>query len=456
MAGIGFELRKLLGRGSYSEVLKTYAYAGLISSGPWVLSILAVMLLGLLSLQPWAGNQDVDAFLISITYLVASSLIITGLIQLLLTRFIADQLYEHKHDQVVPNLNGALLLVNLLGGLVGAAALFTLFPGRPVYAWLMLSGFMLLSNIWILTILLTSLKNYTGVLMAYGMGYGCVLLTGLALQNFGIEGLLAAFVLGQGLLVIYMLWLILKEYPADEFIAWDFLNPKLAHYSLMAIGFLFNLGIWADKLLFWLNPATSQPIIGSLRASPLYDLPLFLAYLSILPGMAVFLVRLETDFAEAYEGFFNHIRRGATLAEIEQQRQQMVESVRLGIYEIFKIQGITILLLMLLGPKLFKWLGFSNNYIPLFNVDLIAVGLQVLLLALLNVLFYLDRLRAACGLCALFAISNFLLTYLSQQLGPAYYGLGFAMAILISTIATLWVLSQEMHRLTYQTFMLQR
>src|SRR3569833_679014 len=147
MAGIGFELRKLLGRGSYSEVFLFFVFVGLFCSGLWVLSFLAVLMFGLLSLQPWAGNQDVDAFLISITYLVASSLIITGLIQLLLTRFIADQLYEHKQDRVVPNLNGALLLVNLFGGLGGAVILFTLFPSRPIYACLMLSGFMLLSNI---------------------------------------------------------------------------------------------------------------------------------------------------------------------------------------------------------------------------------------------------------------------------------------------------------------------
>ena len=42
MAGIGFELRKILSRDTYTATLHAYVYAGLISSGPWVLSIISV------------------------------------------------------------------------------------------------------------------------------------------------------------------------------------------------------------------------------------------------------------------------------------------------------------------------------------------------------------------------------------------------------------------------------
>ena len=49
MAGIGFELRKLLRKQTYAGLLQAYAFAGIISSGPWVLSIVGIMLIGLLS-----------------------------------------------------------------------------------------------------------------------------------------------------------------------------------------------------------------------------------------------------------------------------------------------------------------------------------------------------------------------------------------------------------------------
>lgn len=50
MAGIGFELRKLMKRDSYLSILQAYTYAGIISSGPWVLSIIAVLIIGIISI----------------------------------------------------------------------------------------------------------------------------------------------------------------------------------------------------------------------------------------------------------------------------------------------------------------------------------------------------------------------------------------------------------------------
>ena len=62
-------------------------------------------------------------------------------------------------------------------------------------------------------------------------------------------------------------------------------------WSLVWVGFFYNFGLWLDKFMFWFYLPTSQPIIGPLRASLIYDIPVFLAYLSIIPGMAVFLVK---------------------------------------------------------------------------------------------------------------------------------------------------------------------
>lgn len=50
MAGIGFELRKMLKRDSLLGLLRAYTYAGIISSGPWILSIVGILLIGILSL----------------------------------------------------------------------------------------------------------------------------------------------------------------------------------------------------------------------------------------------------------------------------------------------------------------------------------------------------------------------------------------------------------------------
>jgi len=280
-------------------------------------------------------------------------------------------------------------------------------------------------------------------------------LVSVALMDYGVNGLLFGFVLGQALLLFLLLWLVIRDHPSRSLLAFDFLNRKKCFYILAVTGLLLNMGIWADKFIFWFNPVTSEAVIGPLRASFIYDLPIFLAYLSIIPGMAVFLVRMETDFSEQYDNFYNAVRGGSTLEKIEYYRDGMVLTVRQGITEIFKVQGMTILLGMLFGTAVLNYFGISLLYIPLFNIDLIGVGLQVLFMALINVLFYLDKRISAACLCGLFFVGNISLTLLSQWLGPLFYGYGFALSLLLACGIAVLVISRCFERLEYETFMLQ-
>jgi uncharacterized membrane protein len=102
-------------RDSFWGLLRAYGYAGLISSGPWVLSILGVMGIGIFSVNR-VSSVFVRQFLVSVTYLMAASLIVTGFLQLMFTRFIADRLFDKDEDAVLPNLFGALALTTLGAG----------------------------------------------------------------------------------------------------------------------------------------------------------------------------------------------------------------------------------------------------------------------------------------------------------------------------------------------------
>ena len=71
MAGIGFELRKILRKDTLFGVLRAYAYAGVISSGSWILSIIGILLIGILSLPFVIPGVQVAQFQVSVTYLIA-------------------------------------------------------------------------------------------------------------------------------------------------------------------------------------------------------------------------------------------------------------------------------------------------------------------------------------------------------------------------------------------------
>ncbi len=455
MAGIGFELRKLLQTKSFLGMLRAYGFAGAISSGPWLLSISSVLAIGILGRDSGAAGQSMVRFQVSVTYLIASTLILTGGLQLALSRFCADRLFEKKPYLVLPNLLGAITLTSLCSGAIGTLLVATLFREPLAYRVLMVATFVTLSNIWIVVVVLSSLKAYRQVLLSFAIGCSVVVGAALLLRSFGHPGLLLGFLLGHAVLMFVLLGLVMRSYPGKGLVAFQFLERERFYPSLFLVGLIYNLAIWADKIVFWYNPATSEHVIGPLRSSLIYDIPIFLSYLSIVPGMSVFLVRIETDFVERYDAFYDAVRNGDTLDNLERLKDAMVYVVRQGIYEILKVQGLTVILLILCGSQLLSALGISQGYLYLFYIDVVAAGLQVLLLAVLNIFFYLDQRRITLGLSVVFLVSNTVFTLLSQYFGPAYYGYGFASAMLLTNLIGLWLLSSKLDTLEYETFMMQ-
>lgn len=456
MAGIGFELRRILKRDNLSSLIGAYGLAGIISSGPWVLSVLGVMLIGVVSLSLSVPDPEIIQFLVSVTYLMAISLILSGLFQHVFTRWVADRLYEKNNRLILPNLMGVLWFSTLLALICGLPAAVFLLPGTSaLYKLLMLTNFVVLCNVWPVTIFLSGMKSYGLIVALFAISYLTAIAASLMLARFGLEGLLGGLLLGHSLLLFSFLFTIVRQYPSNTPLGFDFTRRTQIFPALIATGLLFNAAVWADKFIFWFHPDTSQHVIGTLRASVIYDLPIFLAYLAIIPGMAVFLVRMETDFSEAYDRFYRAVREGDTLARINGFRDEMVRVARNGIYEICKVQSFTLILLFLWADELLSAIGISTLYLPLFYIDLVSVSMQLILLAIQNVLFYLDARHINVSLCVVFFLSNLVFTLITIELGASFYGYGYAGATLLSSIIGLALLSRKFDRLEYETFMLQ-
>lgn len=456
MAGIGFELRRILQRNTLTSLLAAYAYAGVIGSGPWVLSIVGVLAVGLLSTAAHGPSAVVAQFQTTVTYLIVASLILTGPLQLSFTRFCADRLFERRQEWILRNFHGVMLLVTWSAGLIGLGAALFLFPQESATFRLTgVAALVLLSNIWIATIFLSGMKRFHTIVALYAAGYGVSVLAAFLLRRYGLEGLMAGFVAGQALLLAGAIALMLREFPSERFVSFEFFDRRYHFRSLVWTGLVYYLAVWADKLIFWYWPPTSQAVIGPLRASIIYDLPIFLAYLAIIPGMAAFLVRIETDFAECYTAFFDAVRDGGSLGQIGQLCDAMILAARNGIVEIIKIQAITSLLVICGGEALLRLLGFSLYYLTPLILMVVAASVQVVLMGVLNVFFYLDKRREALGVCVLFLVLNVGLTVLSLRLGPSFYGYGFAGANLVAAVVALIRLDTVFSRLEYDTFMRQ-
>ena len=226
MTGIGFELRKYLDGDTRHGSLDAYRFAGLVSVGPWILFILGLMLIGLGVLAQSVSSLDARSYTTSVIWLIGTSMILTGLLQFMFARFVADRLVEGKYEYINPNLLGAILLTTAFSGVIGIASALLVSRGGLVYEMLMIGNFVLLSNIWIIVVFVAGLKRYKLILASLAAAYSVTAVFSLMLMSMGLNGLLIGLLLGHGLLLFTMLGVVMPEYPVTKGVRLDFLKPS--------------------------------------------------------------------------------------------------------------------------------------------------------------------------------------------------------------------------------------
>ena len=158
MAGIGFELKKLFSKKGLFALVRAYGYAGVVCAGPMILGM--VLLFGVHTIAAFFGTakQEQELLICMITYALLISLLLTNIISMVTTRYIADMLYMEKAEKVMPSFYGSTGLLLGIGGVV--FGIFLLFCGvNPVYRIILFMLFMELIVVWMQINYLTAVKN---------------------------------------------------------------------------------------------------------------------------------------------------------------------------------------------------------------------------------------------------------------------------------------------------------
>lgn len=454
MAGIGFELRKTLASQSISSMLTAWGYSLALSSGPYIITIVSLLLINFLFYGLVEKPFTIVQFQITVTYIIAFSLIYSSFSTLFITRFVSDRVFEKRFEKILPNVMGIIILNTISSFLLSLVFSLSLLwqSVNLLFAVLFSLTFSLFTGLWIAYIVLISLKEYKFTLLSFAISYILFLPIALVLMRFGMEFLLLSFFMANSLLLSLLLLRLVYLFYSDRLFSLDFLQER--KYRLYTLtGLLYNLGIWADKIVFWFNPETGTPVLGPFRYSVFYDVPVFLAYLSIAPGMAVLFIKVEGEFAEHYERYYDAVRGGAVLEKIYLYGNYLISSARSVILDTIRIQGIFAVLIIVFEEVIFTLLKLPKIYMPLFNILLFGSIFLLSLLSVLAMLFYFDRQREAFLVGLTFFVSNFVFSIITQALGPTFYGYGYALSALLSSIISVILLRRFLNELHYYTFM---
>lgn len=166
MAGIGFELKKLFKKSGLAATARAYGYAGIICAGPMILGI--VLLLGIMFLCNQTGGTRFERELLicMVTYSLLASLTVTSFLSMVVTRFLADMLYEEKLEAILPSFWGSTGIMLIAGGIL--YGIFLIFSGVGLVDKLLCFGlFGELIVTWNAMSYLTAIKDYKGILLSF-------------------------------------------------------------------------------------------------------------------------------------------------------------------------------------------------------------------------------------------------------------------------------------------------
>ena len=431
MAGIGFALRKTLERRTFTAYVRAYMASLAYASGPWICTIVALG--GIVAFASSSLPETVvEQFTVTTVYIYAFSLLLSGGIQVLTTRYVSDQLYRKNEEEISPAIVTALLLTMTLSLLLGTicARLASLPPA------LELSGiflFCLVNGLWVIMSYITCLKDYSLVTGAFF--FGMVLATSLALLlsfygPYPLLGLVWGYSAGHLFVFAVLVHRSFKELHGDWQFSFGYLSYFRRYPLLLLIGFLTNLAIWIDKFVIWFHHGSA--VWGIFFFYPLYDIPAYLAYLTAIPSTAFFLIKVETNFARQFEDFIDALLNHPSVV-IREKKLSMIESVYSGLGQLLSLQGVITLICMMTAQEILDFLWLDECSTTLFRFFLLAAYCHFAFLHIIILLMYFDKRREIFLLLSFFVICSAGSSHLLASYGDIhYFSLGYLLAAALS------------------------
>jgi polysaccharide biosynthesis protein PelG len=451
VAGVGFVLRKLTARGDLLGVAQGYLHASISTSGGWLFTILTLSAISTFGPR-FASYEDLSNFRLIVVYNFAFSLVFTGPLTMVLTRYLSDRIFARTVDGIPGMVVGGLATALVLALPVAGPFYFwytELSTAARLAAWV---GYVLVSGIWVLGVFLSTLKEYAAVTRAFAVGMLVALTAAYNVgPDAGVGGMLIGFDVGLACVLFALVGRVFAEFPFPIKEPFAFMPYFRLHWALALGGGVYYAGVWVDKWLMWTAPERVT-LTSGLVMNPDYDSALFLASLTLVPSMAVFVVNVETRFFDRYHKFYGQIASHATLHRIRENQLALVRAVFLGSRQLVVPQVGLVLTLLALAPAIFSAFDIPYGQIGIFRITALGALFQLLFLLLTIVLSYLDLHRLTLALHSLFFAVNALGTLATLWLGFPTYGYGYFLASVVAFLTACVVTLRCLEDLPYHAF----
>jgi len=453
MAGIGFTLKRLASKDNLIGIARAYTHATMASSGPWLFTVLALGGVTLFYSDAFSVNTLIN-FRIVVVYNFGFSLMFAAPIYMVITRYLADSIHNKNVTHTPTIMLSSMIRLYVI--LIPLALYFYGYYTNHTLAMRLsaIANLFLISPIWLLGVYMTALKDYKAVTRSFGIGMLIAIVLGQLLKpTYADVGLLNGFNIGLAYIAFSLVAKILAEYPYQLVSKTDLKAYFSKYWELAVGGFFYNAAIWVDKWLMWIYAPEAVTTPSKMTYYPNYDSAMFLAYLTIVPAMAIFIFSIETNFFLRYQRFYYDILEHKPLAVIRENHKKIIATILASSRNFFVIQGTITLVCILTAAKLFDLLNINYLQIGIFRLGTLGAFFHVLLLFELIILSYFDCRKITMWIQGFYLAANALLTLWTIHLGFPYYGFGYFLSSLMAFMFTSFVLFEHIQKLPYHAFL---
>ncbi|HAZ11766.1 MAG: hypothetical protein A2X86_00925 [Bdellovibrionales bacterium GWA2_49_15] len=451
MAGIGFRLQSYFSSHDLLRNLRGAVYSVFISSGPWLITIFSLAYINSFS-ATYLGDPDKYLYKAIVSYAYAFSLIVFGAIEMPVTRYLADKLFLKDLHDIRPLYYGlcfCLMIFSLLSCLL-------FFSFLPVPFFLKVASFFFVTLtmlIWPAMIFLSAAKNFQVIVIGFIIGALTMAFAGkFGLLYGGVGGLIGGMACGQLLIFLILSVCIFYEYESFDFTSFEILTYFRRFKKLSLGGLCYYLGVWVDKFIFWFS-SSGQQILGPLYTNTEYDTAMFLAYLTILPALTIFVVQIETNFYVKYLYYFKLLDEKSPLSMLDSAHQDMMIALKHGLNAMIKVQSLLSLTIWFFAADIMLFLKLPTIMISIFRFGVLGTYFQALFMIFNIILLYFNAQKPVLINYAIFFITNAGLSMMSVYAGKKYYALGYALSSFITLCISYYKLNYHLQHTHEYVFM---
>lgn len=458
MAGIGFELKKLFQKKGVLNTAKAYGYAAVVCAGPMILGVMLIFGLTWLCGRFQVPMHTRELLICMITYTLLASVTITSFFSMVVTRYVADMLFEEERDAVLPCFWGSTVLMMAIGSLL--YGIFLLFSGATLPQGILC--FMLFNElivVWNAMSFLSAVKDYKSIFLSFFVSIVVSLLLGTLFLWRGmpaVDALLLAVSVGYGVMLIWNVILLHRYFSHTNLGAFTFLKWIDAFWPLAFSGLFMNIGMFSHLVIMWFSDI-QQHVHGLFYGAPWYDVPALLAFMTSLITTVNFVVSVEVNFYPKYRNHYSLYNDKGTIKDILQSEEEMLNTLKTEVFYTSLKQLLFTAGCIAVGGYLLDMLplGFNEIMRGYFRTLCVAYGLYAVGNMVMLLLLYFTDYNGAFVCTGIFAAATIVFTVLSLVFPNVYYGFGFLVAALVFTVATILRLDHFTKRLPYYILSVQ-